>query len=176
MSRSKKFRTLTAAICMLIGVVGFAHAEHNLQADAVVGVSIPSTSGFDSTFALSASITYAHSSMRYRLGYLNLGDFTLENGSVNSRLEIDGYYLEILKVFALDWANMEIGAGLVATNTVLFFENEQLRDASDTSPFVEFVLSRKINELITLHAGVSWISDVSGSDITQPKTGIRFSF
>ncbi len=171
-----KFKIWPITLCLLFIPFHFTFAERNMQIDAVIGIGIPSNSNFDDSTVHGVAFTYAIPSVNLRAGYLELGDFTLDNGSFDNRLEIVGAYLELIKVIRLNGINLEVGAGVAATNTEMFLDGEQINSESDTSPFAEIILAKHLSELITLHAGVAWFSDVSGSDITVPKAGIRFSF
>lgn len=171
-----KYKIRLAIIGLCLFSSGHAFAEGDMQIDTVIGIGIPSNSSFDDSFIHGVAFTYATSALNFRAGFIDLGDFELKNGDFDSRLEITGAYLELIKVIHLNAIDMEIGGGIAATDTEMYFDGVLLREESDTSPFVELVFARNLGEIVTLHAGVAWFSDVSGSDITVPKAGIRFSF
>lgn len=171
-----KYRIRLAIMSLCLFSSGHAFAEGDMQIDTVIGIGIPSNSSFDDSFIRGVAFTYATPALNFRAGYINLGDFELENGSFDSRLEITGGYLELVKVFHLNVIDVEIGGGVAATNTEMYFDGVRLREENDTSPFAELVFAKNLGKIVTLHAGAAWFSDVSGSDITVPKAGIRFSF
>lgn len=162
--------------CLFLLSSAYTFADRNMQIDAVVGIGIPSHSNFDEAAIYGVAFTYVTSSLNFRAGLINLGDFELANSDSDNHLEIVGTYLELVKVIHLDLLDLELGAGIAATEAKMYFEGERLHQESDTSPFVEFVVAKNVSELLTLQAGIAWFSDVSGSDITAPKAGIRFSF
>lgn len=166
-------------ICLALYLSFFsksALADRNIQLDAVLGNAIPSNSAFKGSVIQSFAFTYASTALNYRIGIIDFGHFDLKESNNKSRLNIKGAYLELIKVVEVDIAKLEMGVGIMASETDMIFIGEKFREESDTSPFVEVSVSKDLGQLITINAGIYWISDLSGSDITIPKVAMRFSF
>jgi len=152
----------------------FATAEIVLQ--QALGISFPESPAYDQGHLLNASVGYSVDDWSYHLGYIHLGEFELNNSTLDAIIISRGPYLEIIKSFKTNTVDFEFGFGLSQIDSKAKLERNTVGSNKDSVPFLEFYAAKNISSLFGIRGGVSYYSDVSGNDITAVGFGLRFSF
>ena len=140
------------------------------------GAAFVSQANYDSGVSLDTSFAYSESDWQYRVGALYLDEISPENSAHNTEVETRAGYLMVAKVLNFDSLKLELGGGLVFSQSEAFFRGRQVADESDTSPMLTVVAVRELTRVFALHADWKYINDINGGDIHLLQAGVRFSF
>ena len=131
------------------------------------------------------TVGYRVGGYNFRLGY-NLidripherddGGSLYDLRSPDTGISIDGYYLSLTKTIALQSVQWELGGGLYASKSEVYFEKRKVNESDDESPFINIKLIKPLSDLFALQGDWKYIHDVTGGNINLLQVGIAFSF
>lgn len=168
---STAFMLITCLLC-----AGQTSAESRFHADLTAGGGFISESGYDPGTALDHSIAYTNSGFSYRFGLLGILDLKTKNGLNKAQLDVRSAYLGIAKEIDLELLQLELGGGIVASETELTLLQREIANEKDQSPFINAKLTKSINNFFALQLDWKYIHDLSGADFNLIQAGVRFSF
>ncbi|WP_086930076.1 hypothetical protein [Agarilytica rhodophyticola] len=177
---SLKKSSFLLVICFLFSysclVLSTAAAAQNFHADVGIGSVAPTNSGYETGYALDHAIAYEHSIFVFRLGGMFLGSIEPEDAAEDTEIDIGGVYLNVAGVIELAPVKIELGTGVLFSETRADFMGRRVSEESDQSPFAGVKVILGINKLVSLQADWKYIDDVTGGNLNVVNAGVRFSF
>lgn len=152
-------------------------AEKKIRLDTGGGYVFVSSGGYEKGYVLDQSIAYENA-LVYRLGVAYINNLRPEDSrfSDDSELKTRALYFGVSKPIDLNRFKLEVGAGVMLSETEAHYFGRKVAEDKDTSPYLHLKLILDLGELVSLQADWKYVDDVSGGDLHLLETGVRFSF
>lgn len=163
-------------LVLLVGLTVSGVVTADTLVDVAGGVTKPSASGYDHDLYANASVGYRHSDWVFRLGYMDLGEFELENATAPAEVSMSAPYIAVHRQFDTGFVVWEVGVGLAHVTTEARLHQRLVDERDENAPFLELVLVKQLNRVFAVKAGYLYLIDVGGSDVSALSAGVRLSF
>lgn len=167
-----------AALLLLLMFSSAVFAEKNLHLEAGIGAVSVENRDYDEGLVLDQAFAYSSSGFIFRIGFVHMEDINPDStdDSESAEIEINGPYIGAAKVIDMDVLQLEVGAGLLYSETVATLLGRELGEDRDSSPMINIKLVKSFGSVFALQGGWKYIDDVSGGDLHLFQAGVRFSF
>ena len=146
------------------------HVDLNICSVRVAGED------YDNGIAFDNAIAYAHKSVVYRIGALYLDGLEPAGARRDTEIEVKAIYLNIAKRLDVKAFALELGGGVVFSESEAEFLGRELAEEDDESPFINVKVIKDLNDFFSLQADWKYVDDLTGGDLHLLQAGVRFSF
>ena len=154
------------------------YADSTLHLEPSIGLVSIENREYDEGYVLDHAFAVSSRGFMFRAGVLHMAGITPEGvASTNdAEIKITAAHLGASKIIDLNIVLLEIGGGLLYSETKARFMGRELAEDRDTSPMFNAKVIRKINDFFAVQADWKYMDDLSGGNVHTLQAGVRFSF
>ncbi len=153
-------------------------AETNMHITAGIGAVSVENRDYDEGVLLDHSFGFSAVGFVLDGGFLYMDNITPSgvDDSADAEIKVKGPYIGVAKIIDFEVLQLEVGGGLMYSETVATFLGREISEDTDTSPMASIRLTKNMNDFFAVHGNWKYIDDVSGGDLHLFQAGVRFSF
>lgn len=148
-----------------------------LSLEASLGVASVTNQDYETAGVIDHAMVIRQSGFSFRVGGIYIDDMVVEDqDDNNAHIDVRAAYLGINKAVQVDEVTIEFGGGAIFSKSRAFFNDRELSEDEDTSPYVNAKVVFDINDVVAIHTDWKYIDDLSGGNINLFQAGVRLTF